>query len=129
MKKFTFILSLLLCSAWLTQGQWSYSNLSEPKSHIGAAVLGTKVYFSGGTNGLVDFCRVEIYDAVTGEWDTLCDLSAARPLPSGVACGCKAFFAGGLDMGTNTPYSEVDIYDSVTHRWTVEQLSVPRWEI
>lgn len=127
MKKFTFLTAFLLCTVWLTYGQWTYTNLSEPKAYMGAVVLGSKAYFAGGMNSSGLKSTVEIYDAVTGEWNTTQNLSVARAVPLATACGSKVLFAGGADFyGSGAVYSTVDIFDTITQQWSVEQLSVPR---
>jgi len=91
-------------------------------------VLGSKAYFAGGRYGDNLLSLVEIYDAVSGEWDSSHELSQARMLPAGVACGSKVLFAGGLNL-TGPPYEafdEVDIFDTLTQEWTVAYLSVAR---
>jgi hypothetical protein len=127
MKKISLVSLIVLFSSLFSSGQWTYSNLSEAKAYLGAAVLGTKAYFAGGYNEINSLSKVEIYDARTGTWDTTFDLSVPRELTAGVSCGSKVFFAGGIDLyGTMTVYSTVDIFDTLTQQWTVEQLSVPR---
>jgi hypothetical protein len=57
------------------------------------------------------------------------DLSVARALPSGGSCGSMIFFAGGCNFFTFEPYSNLDIYDTLTQQWFVLQLSIPRFSI
>jgi hypothetical protein len=127
MKKFTLITAILLCTVWISYGQWTYSNLSEAKAYMGATILGSKAYFAGGCNNSSMLSTVEIYDFATGEWDISNNLSVARELPFAVACGSKVLFAGGADFyGSGAVYSTVDIFDTTDQSWAVEQLSVPR---
>ncbi len=47
---------------------------------------------------------------------------------AGVTSGTKVLFAGGTDFnGGITVYSEVDILETTTGDWTVDNLSVPRF--
>jgi hypothetical protein len=129
MKKFTFLSAILLCMACMAYGQWTYTSLTEPKSDMGSVSLGTKVYFAGGYNGFNCTYLVESYDVETGEWGTPGNLSVARQWPTCVACGTKIFFAGGLDFEAGDVFNTVDILDTETGQWTVEQLSLPRFDL
>lgn len=128
MKKL-IILLFVLVGIKSAIAQWAYTNLSEPKAYMGATVLGSKAYFAGGYNNSSGmFSTVEIYNFVTGEWDTTQHLSEARMLPFATTCGSKVIFAGGADFyGSGAGFATVDIYDTATQQWSVEQLSVPRF--
>jgi hypothetical protein len=126
MKKNVLISAILLFTVLFSFGQWTYTNLSEPKAYMGATVLGSKAYFAGGYNNSTMLSTVEIYDFTTGEWDITNNLSVARELPFAVACGSKVLFAGGANFNTGAVFSTVDIFDTITQEWTIEQLSVPR---
>ncbi len=126
MKKITSITAILLCTAWMAYGQWTFTNLSAPRDYMGATVLGSKAYFAGGSNDSGLLSSVEIYDTQTGQW-TYDNLSVARELPFATTCGSKVIFAGGVDFYiSGNVFSTVDIYDTIDQTWTVEQLSVPR---
>lgn len=129
MKKAIFLSAFLLCSVIISYGQWSFSYLTEAKQHMGSASLGTKAYFAGGQNESYSLALVEYYDTLTGAMDVIGNLSIARALPSGGTCGPKVFFAGGCNFFTFTPYSTLDIWDTINQEWTVEQLSIPRFSI
>lgn len=121
------LVSIFLFSAFLhSNGQWSYTNLSEPKSCMGSASLGTKAYFAGGQSATGYLTTVETYDVNTKLWEITGNLSAPRQFITGVVCGSQIFFAGGMDW--NVTFSTVDIYDTVNGQWTVEQLSSPRFD-
>jgi N-acetylneuraminic acid mutarotase len=127
MKKTIVLSTLLLCSTLISYGQWTYSYLSVPRDYMGAAVLGLKAYFAGGSNDSGLLSSVEIYDSQTGDWNTSYNLSVARECPFATAAGSKVFFAGGVDFYiSGDVFSTVDIFDTVTQQWSVEQLSVPR---
>jgi hypothetical protein len=128
MKKITLLSAFLLCAVWMSFGQWTYTNLSGPRSFMGSAVLGNKAYFAGGFNGAYHLTTVEVYDITTGTWDIAGDLSAAREIiGGGISCGSKILFAGGYDLAS--AFSNVDIYDTLTGQWTVEALSVARFSM
>ncbi len=128
MKKFTLISALLLCIVCYSYGQWRYTNLSEPKSYMGSATLGNKVYFAGGNNGTELSTEVEVFDPATGTWDIAGNISEPREIIGGsITCGSKIFFAGGFDETVS--FDVVDIYDTQTKGWSVEHLSVDRFSL
>jgi len=129
MKKFTSLTAILLCTVWMTYGQWTYTNLSEPKLTMGSAALGNKVYFAGGDNGSEFLSEVQVYDVINKTWEIAGGgLFYARIVPGGsVACGSKVFFAGGFDWVTS--FNTVDIYDTETGGWEVQFLSDDRFSI
>jgi hypothetical protein len=127
--KTTFSLSaFLLCLGLVSYGQWTYSNLSQPKNWMGAVTLGNKAYFAGGETDQGVTSMVEIYDVGTGTWDTTIHLSVARSNISAVACDSMVFFAGGILENWQT-VSNVDIWDTRTRQWSVKQLSIPRFQL
>lgn len=127
MKKITVFTSILLCTAWMANGQWTYTSLSEPKFYMGSVANGTKAFFAGGFNGTNCLTTVETYDVATGTWEIAGELFVPREVIAGVSCGSKVFFAGGFDW--NISFDVVDIYDVVTHEWSVELLSVDRFSM
>ena len=126
MKKFTSLTAILFCSAWMAYGQWTYTNLSEPKGSMGSAALGNKVYFAGGDNGSEFLSEVQVYDVINKTWEIAGGgLFYARIVPGGsVACGSKVFFAGGISDTDVT--DRVDIYNFTTNTWSIDSLSQAR---
>jgi len=119
-----FLFVMLPCA----KSQWTYTNLSEPKYHMGAATLGNKAYFAGGYDIITFKDTVEVYDVSTGTWDVAGNLYIARQIIGGSAsCGSKIFFAGGYNESLS--YDLVDIYDTLTKEWSVEQLSADRFSL
>lgn len=129
MKKTLFFTAMLLCTVYIAFGQWTYTNLSEPKYRQGVATLGTKAYFAGGANESELLSEVEIYDVAMQDWDTIIHLSVARSHPVCVSGGGKIFIAGGIDFETMTFYDEVDIWDTETEEWSIENLLFPRFSV
>jgi hypothetical protein len=128
MKKITSLSAILLCTVWIAYGQWTYNYLSEPKNTMGYVSLGNKAYIAGGTNSTSSLTVVEVCDDNSGLYSYFGDLSVARGNIAGVACRTKLFFAGGAifpEAGMTT----VDIYDTVSGQWTVDQLSQGRFLI
>ncbi|HAQ20881.1 MAG TPA: hypothetical protein DCR40_16860 [Prolixibacteraceae bacterium] len=129
MKTLILLSVFLFCNAQLSYGQWSNTNLSVPRSSMGSTTLGNKAYFAGGHNGSIILSSVETYDVKTGLWEIIGNLNTARQVITGVSCGSKVFFAGGVSSNMNTTYSTVDIYDTITRQWSVKQLSIPRFDL
>lgn len=92
---------------------WSVAKLSNKREAISVAVIGSKILFAGGFNGLgMVFNTVDIYDASTNTW-TATTMSTARYGMAVAVVGSKAYFAGGSGA-TNV----MDIYDASTASWT-----------
>jgi N-acetylneuraminic acid mutarotase len=117
---FTFLLAF-------GQGNWTHTDLSTSKVRMGAASLGSKVYFAGGAAApnYLSTTKIEIYDLNTEYWSTD-NLSLARDYPTTANLGSKVFFAGGYDVNSLDFFSRVDTYDTLTGLWTTAELSVPR---
>jgi hypothetical protein len=129
MKKLTLLSVFLLYVTLFANGQWIYNDLPEPRHSLSSASLGNKVYFAGGDNGSSSVYRVEVYDIIMEDWDTVIELSVGRAYPVCATTGTKVFFAGGLDWYSSAFFSEVDIWDAVSKTWTYEQLSIPRFSL
>jgi hypothetical protein len=129
MKTTLLVSAFLLCSVWISYGQWSYNNLTEPKYRMGGAASGTKAYFAGGECESGQVSAVEIYDVQEEAWDSTINLSVPRSHPACVAAGDKVFFAGGINFTTMEFYDDVDIWDTELKEWTAEHLLFPRFSI
>jgi hypothetical protein len=127
MKKFTLLSAFLLCTVWIAYGQWTYTNLSEPKNSMAYGVLGDSLILAGGFGTSGSLSDVEVYDPVAGQsFVTGNNLSVARGNVTGVVCGGKFFCAGG-GVFLQSPVTTVDIYDAQALQWYVEQLSQGRF--
>jgi hypothetical protein len=118
----------------VTTNSWSTAQLSEPRSFIGAAVAGNKVFFAGGdintdiSLGGVPFPsnRVDIYDLSTNTW-SIAQLSEPRAAVSAVAINNKVYFAGGVANGYACGATKkIDIYDAASGTWSVSVLKESR---
>jgi hypothetical protein len=129
MKTKLLLSAMLLITVLISYGQWTYTNLSEPKDRMGAVVLGSIAYFGGGEDDNGNpVSTVEIYNVETEVWEPMIGFQVPRMHPAGVSCGTKIIFAGGADFRTMppTPYDNVDIWDTVTQQWTYKHLMEPR---
>jgi hypothetical protein len=114
--------------------RWSTARLSQARSGLVAASVGTRALFasgavdSGGPNARPSDV-VDIYDAATGQWSTA-RLSQPRLSPAAAVVGTRVLFAGGLVGWWGGPDARasdvVDIYDSATGQWSTAHLSQAR---
>ncbi|HLO39061.1 MAG TPA: hypothetical protein VK173_11235, partial [Lacibacter sp.] len=108
----------------ITTNTWSAASLSQARSGITVATIGTKVFFAGGTgmlpSGSVGLTsRVDIYDAATGTWATM-EMPHADGLLSSLASGNKLVIVGG---------NFADIYDASNKTWKTINFGQPRYLI
>ncbi|NOT36573.1 MAG: T9SS type A sorting domain-containing protein [Saprospiraceae bacterium] len=131
-KKITLLMILLISTIFSSYGQgtWSQSKLSTTAIRMGAASIGSKVYFAGGARGnnILPSAIVDIYDVNSKQWTTD-NLAVARELTAGITNGNKIFFAGGINAITSKVFDDVDIYDTTSQQWSTANLSVPRFGI
>jgi len=100
-------------------GAWTTAHLSQARSDIAVAVLGSRVLFAGGSADGGPSAVVDIYDADTGAWSTR-HLSEPRTAVGAVMVGGTAIFAGGQNSAA------VDLYTAARDEWRTAQLSAPR---
>jgi hypothetical protein len=102
------------------------TTLSQPRSGMGAAVIGDLAFFAGGAIDAAPYVtdRIDIYHFSTDTWTTD-HLSEARGFLTAVTVGNKVLFAGGTNAD-NLPTDRVDIYDASDSTWKTAQLSEPR---
>jgi hypothetical protein len=129
MKTKLLLSAFFLFAFLISQGQWTYSTLSSPRDRQAVAVVGSKAYFAGGEdihNNPVS--TIEVYDVSLEDWDTTIHINLVVPRmhTTGVSCGDWILFAGGADLNSADMFSEVDIWNTVTHQYIIEELSVPR---
>ena len=102
-----------------TDGSWTTVSLSQGRFLLGAAAVGGKVLFAGGSYDNVQVDTVDLYDLATETWSTSA-LPNARGSITGASTDRYAFFAGGN--------GKVDVYDSATGGWfAAEDLGTARW--
>ena len=78
-------------------GRWSTATLSQARTSMDVATVGTKVIFAGGLSGDSNtlYAAVDIYDMSTGRWSTAI-LSQARDRTAVATSGTEAIFGGGM---------------------------------
>ena len=125
MKTKLLLSAFCLIVVQLSHGQWTYTNLSEPKSGMGCTSMGNKAWFAGGSTVNGEITTVEVYDVNTHQCSIIGNLSVARTIPTAVACGSKVFVGGGA-IWMSSVLSQVDIYDTSSHIWSDGQLAEAR---
>jgi hypothetical protein len=109
----------------VSSGIWSTTELSEARSGVVGAGIGTKIFFGGGSVNNIYSKTVDIYDVSTNS-HTTAQLSEARYFLVAAAAGNKVLFAGGVDT-SHSASKTVDIYDMSSDKWTTAQLSEARF--
>ncbi len=136
----TTLLFIYLLPVSNCQTDWTYSSLSQKKRSMGAVAIGSKVWFAGGEYDIkvghstwkhfLD--TIEIVDT-KDQSKRIANLSVARSGLNAVTAGSKIIFAGGyegiLPTGFLKASDVVDIYDTLTGIWSVEKLSIARYEM
>lgn len=122
------ILTLAICAVavQLFAQQWTTAELSEARWDANMVAIGNYVVIGGGAQGQeTKFSkRVDIYNALTGEWK-VDSLSSPRYTGAIAAAGDKVIFAGGWDdasLSPPLPTRTIDIYDVMTGEWKLDTL-------
>jgi autotransporter-associated beta strand protein len=111
---------------WSPTPLWSTAQLSQARSALAAASVGSEAFFAGGATSSGPSSVVDIYNTVSSTWSTA-QLSQARYDLSATSLGNEVFFAGGL---SSAGYSNVvDIYNTVSNTWTTATLSQARFGV
>jgi N-acetylneuraminic acid mutarotase len=113
-----FVLNSVECFNTVTN-EWKHcSHMRHPRSGLGLASLGGKIYACGGNVNHNRLDVVESYDIQTDEW---CDVT---PLPHAltdvgvVSCGDRLYVMGGRGGGESR--SDMFSYDPDTKEWRIE---------
>jgi hypothetical protein len=92
--------------------------LSQPRSELGSAVIGTEALFGGGATAPPgESGAVDVYDAVAGTWSTL-TLPRPRYALAATALDRLVFFAGGSTVDHSAQGTEVDALDVASGTWS-----------
>ncbi|MCP3918834.1 MAG: hypothetical protein GY711_25075 [bacterium] len=98
--------------------------MSVARSNLAATSLGNRAYFGGGVFSGTNHDVVDIYDGATRTWSTA-SLSGRRHDLAAASAGGKVLFGGGM-TGTSVYSNRVDIYDTQTGVWSMNELSLAR---
>ena len=79
----------------------------------GVAALDSKIYVTGGGDGLQLLSRVDCYDPDTNTWSRLPDMNIARAAHSLVSLHGRLYAIGGVDS--------VEVFDPDNNTWTLLQ--------
>ncbi|MGQ5700434.1 Kelch repeat-containing protein [Sandaracinobacteroides sp. A072] len=106
--------------------QWeALAPLPVPRNSAAAAVLGGRLHVAGGRvvtpGGLVNRTDHHAYDPLTGRWQTLAPMPAARGGHAAAVLGGRLWCFGGESFGKDgRAHHEVFAYDPAADRWTRE---------
>lgn len=94
------------------------------RNHVGAAVIGGKLYAVGGQlhqeHAAVGLATLEVYDPATDAWERKADLPAPRShLTAGVLAYKGRLVVVGGDPRHDDPQRELFAYDPATDAWSV----------
>lgn len=99
--------------------------LAIARQEVGAALLGTRVYVTGGLGlGGIELSSVEAYDPATATWNRIADLPAALHHHGCAAWNGRLYTVGGYSGGF-VPTASVRAYDAGTNQW-VDLAPLPR---
>ena len=82
---------------------------------LGVAVLGGRVYISGGNDGISRLGSVECFDIVAGKWTTISPMSTPRDGVCLTELGSRLIAVGGINGPSYLNTAE--IYDPRTDTW------------
>jgi len=108
------------------QRSWASDTLSVARMNLGATFVGDLAFFAGGGTLFQDFSVIDVYDARKGKWLQPAKLHQRRQGLAATSVGQRAIFAGGV-FNADSASAAVDIYDGVTHQWSIGKLSQARW--
>jgi Secretion system C-terminal sorting domain/Kelch motif len=103
---------------------WTVSYMPNARSFATAVTVGSKAYFAGGAKKVN---AIDVYDAGMNSWSQIF-MPVALTGFSATAAGDKIYFAGGYDR-RNFISGLVQVYNTVTGTWAIEQLSQPRYGV
>ena len=121
-----FMAAMLLCATALSaQAAWEQlQSMPTPRSEMGAAHWGGKIYVPGGLGGVTAF---EAYDIAANAWQVLAPLPEGRHHMAVAAHAGRIYVLGGADpqwQATSTAW----VYDLKANRWSrLNDLPEPRY--
>jgi hypothetical protein len=113
----------------LAFGQWSITEMQEPRIQIGGAAWENKAYIVGGLDGIFEYTdKILVFDATEQSWSEIF-LSEGRAKIACAASHGKLYCGGGILFEGPDNYDLVDIIDLGTHEVATAALSQRRTEI
>lgn len=92
---------------------------SRKRYYTECTVLGTKIYFTGGTiNGSNAVALVDCYDTVTDKWEALADMPREKMYHAMCSKDGKIYAQGGSYTSGSSYAFEFSEYDPATNIWT-----------
>ena len=117
---------------WTTLG--ATSNMKIARYAMKTAVVCTKIYAFGGSNGS-SLITTEVYDTTTNVWTLLgasSNMNTARNNMGIAAMGTKIYAFGGIGSGNNF-LNSTEVFDTSTNTWTNlgdrSNLNIPRFDM
>jgi N-acetylneuraminic acid mutarotase len=100
------------------------------RDHVGASVVGDKLYLAGGRRSTAKIQQVlnltepavDVYDFKTGQWSTLSDaqfLPTKRAGASSVVLGKKVLIIGGESDAQEESHANVEAFNTQTMQWEI----------
>ena len=104
------------------------AEVSEPREMLAATSVGARyALFAGGVNRQGDIGVVDAFDAATGAWSVLGNLSVPRFALAAAAARDVAYFGGGWNTSImNGVVDVVDVWNATENSWSQLQLSEAR---
>lgn len=90
-----------------------------PRSEVGAAAIGSRIYVVGGIDGFArTLSTVELFDTELNLWTSVRSLPKPVHHAAVAATGGKLYVFGGFTGIGATPVDSLYVYDPLTDRWT-----------
>jgi len=110
---------------------WSIMQLSSARHSVAVILVGTTIYFAGGSlssdsTSPLETAVIDILDTFSQNWTTF-SLSSPRSSMSAHFVGQKLIFAGGYSAGLSS--SKVDILDMSSKVFTLSQMRSARADV
>ncbi|XP_061411634.1 kelch-like protein 18 isoform X1 [Lethenteron reissneri] len=99
--------------------------MGSPRSRVGVAVLGGRLYAVGGSDGQERLSSVEVYDPDTNTWTKVASMNSKRSAMGVAVLDGQIYVCGGYDGVSSL--SSVECYSSEADKWTmVTAMNSPR---
>lgn len=104
----------------ITTHTWSsWKQMNAPRCLFGSASLGEIAIIAGGCDASGNILSsAELYNSVTGEWETLPNMNKARKMSSAVFIDGKFYVMGGIGVGNTKMLTSGEVFDLKTKTWS-----------